>query len=182
MLTLSRVFCMVFWTPDDESYMLRADFFLNNLALFEKPISLPVLGRFCMRVLWRGVEWKMPIFCPRSQFVAGSSYAMAIFSKKMQGTNHLLCAFWTAGFTARPPDIGSTWCTPVFLVSNRTIGCILKRSATLYGDCMEPDHMAKYSLPVLTDSTKNIIQKTKFLCDDPLTVLRVFLDASRHSK
>jgi hypothetical protein len=57
--------------------------FSKNLALFEKSIFLPVLGRFCMRALWvwRGFEWKMPIFCPRSQFLAGSSHAAAIFSK-----------------------------------------------------------------------------------------------------
>jgi hypothetical protein len=41
--------------------------------------------------------------------------------------------------------------------------------------------MAKYSLPVLTDLTENLIQKKNFLCANPLTVLRVFLDASRHS-
>jgi hypothetical protein len=106
------------------------------------------------------------------------------FSQKVQGqgTDHLLCAFWTAGFTARPPDIGSVWCNLIFQVSNRTIGCILNRSARLYGECMEPDHMAKYSLPVLTDLTENIIgKKPNFLCTNPLTVLRVFLDASRHS-
>jgi hypothetical protein len=34
-----------------------------------------------MRILWRGFDWKMPIFCPRSQFLAGSSHAAAIFSK-----------------------------------------------------------------------------------------------------
>ena len=27
------------------------------------------------------------------------------------------------------------------------------------GDCTEPDHMAKYSLPVLTDLTENLKQK-----------------------
>jgi hypothetical protein len=42
--------------------------------------------------------------------------------------------------------------------------------------------MAKYSLPVLTDLTENLIQKKiNFLCVDPLTVLRVFLNASRQS-
>ena len=81
------------------------------------------------------------------------------FSQKVQGTDHLLCAFWTAGFRARPPDIGSVWCNLTFQVSNRTIVCILKRSARLYGDCMEPDHMAKYGLPMLTDLTENLIQK-----------------------
>ena len=96
-------------------------------------------------------------------------------------TDHLLCAFWTAGFTARPPDIGSARCTLIFQVSNRTIGCILKRSARLFGDCMEPDHMAKYGLQMFTDLSENLIQKTNFLCIKPCKVLRVFLDASRHS-
>ena len=88
------------------------------------------------------------------------------FSQKVQGTDHLLCAFWTAGFMARPPDIGSVRCIGIFQVSNRTIGCILDRSARLYGDCMEPDHMAKYRLPMLTDLTENLIQKKKqlFIC------------------
>ena len=53
----------------------------KNLALFEKSTILPVLGRFCMRTLWRGFDRKMPIFCPRSQFFTGSSHAAAIFSK-----------------------------------------------------------------------------------------------------
>jgi hypothetical protein len=57
------------------------------------------------------------------------------------------------------PDIGSARCNTIFQASNRTIGCILKRSARLYGDCMEPDHMAKYSLPMLTDLTENLIRK-----------------------
>ena len=99
----------------------------------------------------------------------------------MQETDHLLCAFWTAGFTARPPHIGSGRCNLIFQVSNRTIRCILKRYARLYGDCMEPDHMAKYSLPMLTDLTENLIQKNQNLCTNPHTVLRVFLDASRNS-
>jgi hypothetical protein len=77
--------------------------------------------------------------------------------------------------------IGSVRCTQIFQGQNRTIGCILNRSARLYGDCMEPDHTAKYSLPVLTDLTENLIREKKRLCVDPLTVLRVFLDASRHS-
>ena len=55
------------------------------------------------------------------------------FSQKAQGTDHLLCTFWTAGLTARPPDIGSVWCILIFQVSNRTIGCILDGS----GGCSE---------------------------------------------
>ena len=68
--------------------------------------------------------------------------------------------------TARRPKHPSlVWCNLIFRVSNRTIGCIIKRYARLYGDCMEPDHMAKYSLPVLTDSTENLILKNQlFMC------------------
>jgi hypothetical protein len=33
----------------------------------------------------------------------------------------------------------------------------------LYGDGMEPDHMAKYSLPIITDLSENFIQKKTFL-------------------
>jgi hypothetical protein len=87
------------------------------------------------------------------------------FSQKTQGTDQLLCAFWTAGITPRPPDIGSASGYKIFQVSNRTIRCILKRSIRLYGDCMEPNHMAKYSLPVLTDLTENLIRKNQlFMC------------------
>jgi hypothetical protein len=91
------------------------------------------------------------------------------FSQKVQGTDQLLCDFWTAGFTPRPPDIGSARCNTIFQGQNRTIGCILDRSARLYGDCMEPDRMAKYSLPVLTDLTENLMQKkTTFYVLTPL--------------
>jgi hypothetical protein len=55
------------------------------------------------------------------------------FSPIAHNPGHLLCAFWTAGFTPRPPDIGSARCNGLFQVSNRTIGCILDRSARLYG-------------------------------------------------
>ena len=48
------------------------------------------------------------------------------FFQKVQGTNHLLCAFWC--FTARPLHIGSTSCSTIFQVSNRTIRCIVERS------------------------------------------------------
>jgi hypothetical protein len=44
-----------------------------------------------------------------------------------------LWAFWTAGITGHPLDIGSTSCTTIFQVSNRTIRCILDRS----GGCWE---------------------------------------------
>jgi hypothetical protein len=40
---------------------------------------------------------------------------------------------------------------------------------------MEPDHTAKYSLPVLTDLTKNLIQKNQlFMCGPPYSSKGVF--------
>ena len=83
--------------------------------------------------------------------------------------------FLDSCFTARPPHIGSGRCNLIFQVSNRTIRCILDRSARLYGDCMEPDHMAKYSLPLLTDLTENLIQKKQlFMCWPPHSSEGVF--------
>ena len=61
--------------------MLHANLFKKNLALSQKSTFLPVLRRFCMRALRRGFDWKMPIFCPRSPFLAGSSNAAAISTK-----------------------------------------------------------------------------------------------------
>ena len=84
------------------------------------------------------------------------------FSPIAHNPDHLLCAYWTASFTARPPDIGSARCNVIFQVSNRIIACILNR---LYGDCMGPDHMAQYSSPMLTDLTENLIKKILlFMC------------------
>ena len=99
------------------------------------------------------------------------------FSQKAQGTDQLLFAFWTAGFTARPPDIGSVWCTIIFQVSNRTIVCILKQSASLYGDCM----VTVWSQFVWWLYGARQRYEPNYLCANPPTVLRVFLDASRHS-
>ncbi len=106
-------------------------------------------------------------------FVRDLNFWMALhtpqqFSPIAHTTDQLLSAFWTAGCTARPPDIGSVCCIQIFQVSNRTIGCILKRSARLYGDCMEPEHMAKYGLPMLTDLTENLIPKFFFHVLTPL--------------
>jgi hypothetical protein len=148
--------------------MLHAEYFQKTLHFLQNRQFYLFWGGFVWG-LYGGFDWKMPIFCPRSQFLTGSSHAAAIFS------DQLLFAFWTAGFTARPPDRVSTWCTPVFPVSNRTIGCILKRSAGLYGDSMEPDHMAKYSLPMLTDLTENLIQKNQLsMCWPPYSSEGVF--------
>ena len=61
--------------------MLHANLFKKNLALSQKSTFLPVLRRFCMRALRRRFEWKMPIFCPRPPFLAGSSIATAIFPR-----------------------------------------------------------------------------------------------------
>ena len=55
------------------------------------------------------------------------------FSQKAQGTDHLSCALWTAGLTARPPDIGSASCYTIFQAINRSSRCILDQS----GGCWE---------------------------------------------
>jgi hypothetical protein len=142
----------VFWTPDgDQELHAARGIFSKNLVRLEKSTFLPVLGRFCTRAPWGGFERKMPIFCPRSQFLAGSSDTPQQFSPIAHNTYHLLCAFWTAGFTARPPDTYRVGVVYPNIPSIKSNGCILKRSARLYGDSMEPDHMAKYSLPMLTD-------------------------------
>ena len=125
----------MFSKPDDESFILHVEYSVKTPALFEISTFSHVLGRFYIRALWRGLNKKC------QSFVRDLSFWPALhtpwqFSRKVQGTHHLLCAFWTAGFTARPPDIGSVWCTTIFQVSNRTIVCILKQSASLYGDCM----------------------------------------------
>jgi hypothetical protein len=87
-------------------------------------------GACCTRK--RGFDWKMPVFSSRSQFWP-ALHTPQQFSQKAQGTDHLLCAFWTGGTTARSMDIGSTSCTTIFQVSDRTIRCTLDRS----GGCWE---------------------------------------------
>ena len=68
-------------------------------------------------------------------------------------------------------------CNPLFQVSNRTIVCILKQSASLYGDCM----VTVWSQFVWWLYGARQRYEPNFLCANPPTVLRVFLDASRHS-
>ena len=87
---------------------------------------LAVFGRFCMAVLWRGFDIKVPIFGPWSGILAGC-YARCL-ARHYSFTDHWLCAFWTAGITARPLDIGSNSCIQIFQISTRTIRCILDRS------------------------------------------------------
>ena len=132
----------MFSKPDDESFILHVEYSVKTPALFEKSTFSPVLGRFYIRALWRGLNKKCQSFVRDLSFWPALHTPMQ-FSQKAQGTDHLLCAFWTAGFTARQPDIGSGRCDRIFQVSNRTIRCILDRIARLYGDCMEPDHMVK---------------------------------------
>ena len=170
----------MFRTPDGESYILHAEYFQKTLHFLRNRHFYLFWGGFVWGLYGGGLTWKCQSFVRNLSFWPARRTPRQ-FSQKAQGTDHLLCAFWTAGFTPRPPDIGSVWCILIFQVSNRTIRCISKRSARLYGDCIQPDCMAKYSLPMPTDLSENLTQKTNFLCVDPLTVLRVFLDASRLS-
>ena len=59
--------------------------FSKTLALFEISTLLAVFGRFCMGVLWRGFDWKMPIFSPWSGILAGCSARRGNFLKKCKG-------------------------------------------------------------------------------------------------
>jgi hypothetical protein len=54
----------VFCTPGGESFMLQAENLGKNLVRLEKSKLLAFFGRFCMGVLWRGFDKKMPIFGP----------------------------------------------------------------------------------------------------------------------
>ena len=122
-----------------------------------------------MRALWRGLSGKC------QSLVHDPSFWPALrtprqFSQKAEGTDYfiLIMRFFDSWLHGASP--GYTMCsrvgvvyssTLIFQVSNRTIVCILKRSGRLCGDCMEPDHMAKYSLPMPTDLTENLIQKNQ---------------------
>ena len=132
---------------------------------FKKPCAIGEILIFYM--FWAGFVWGLyggGLTGKCRSFVRDLSFWPALhtpqqFSPFAQTTDHLLCAFWTAGFMARPPHTctGSALCILIFQVPNRTISCIFKWSTRLYGDCMQPDHMAKYSLPMPTDLTENLI-------------------------
>ena len=90
-----------------------------------------------MRALWRGLTGKC-LFFVRDLSFWPALHTPQQFSQKTQGTDHLLWVYWTAGFTARPPDIGSAMTVYlgilIFHASNRTVRsrCILNRSGRLY--------------------------------------------------
>ena len=122
------------------------EIFSKNLALFEKLIFSAVLGRFCMRALWRRFDWKMLIFGPQSQFLAGSSHAAAIFSKSARDWP-LIMRFldsWLHGASAGY-RVGMVYPAISGIKSNDYV--YFKAvcqfvwwlyGASLYGDCMEP--------------------------------------------
>ena len=59
-------------------------------------------------------------------------YTPQQFSQFPQTIDHLLCAHWTTGFTARPPDTGSTTCNTIFHVSLWTAGAKLFSTVVEY--------------------------------------------------
>ena len=122
----------VFWTPDDESYMLDANFFQKTLCDWGNRHFYLFLAGFVWGLYGGGLTGKCQSFGRDLNFWP-APHTPRQFSQKMQGTDHILCAFWTADFMARPAHIGSGRCILMFQVSNRTIVCILKRSARLYG-------------------------------------------------
>ena len=115
---------------------MRATICTRNF--FKKPCAFPEIVIFYL--FWGGFVWglygggligKCKSFGRDLNFWPARHTPRQI-SQKAWGTDHLLCAFWTAGFTTRPPDIGSGRCNLIFQVSNRTIVCILKLSARMY--------------------------------------------------
>jgi hypothetical protein len=70
----------VFWTPDGESYMLHAEYLQKTLR-FLRNRHFTCFGAVLYEGSMEEFEWKMPIFCARSQFLAGSSHTAANFSK-----------------------------------------------------------------------------------------------------
>ena len=130
----------MFWTPDGESYMLS-----KNLALFEKSWFLHVLGRFCMRALWRGFDWKMLIFGPRSQFLAGSSHAAAISQKSARDWS--LIGYRVGMVYPAISGIKSNNCV-YFKAVCQFVWWLY--GASLYGDCMEPGRDMNPTFYVLT--------------------------------
>ena len=114
--------------------------------IFKKPCAFGEVEifTFCGAVLYEGsmegFEWKMPIFCPRPQFLAGSSHAPAIFSKSARDSSLIVMII-----------TGSTTCNTIFQVSNRTIRCILDRSGwrLLGGFCM--------NLPIISWVTRAML-------------------------
>jgi hypothetical protein len=96
----------VFWTPDDESFMLHAEIFSKTLHFLRNRHFYLFLGGFVWGLYGGGLTEKCQSFGRDLNFCPAPRTPRQ-FSQKVQGTDHLLCAFWTTGFTPRPPDIGS---------------------------------------------------------------------------
>jgi hypothetical protein len=124
----------VFWTPDGESYMyiVHAKFFKKTLHFLRNRHFYLFRGGFIWGLYGGGLTGKCQSFAHNLNLWP-SRHTPQQFSQKVQGTDHLLCAFWTAGFTARPPDIGSVRCNGIFQGQNRTIGCIVDSSKGVFG-------------------------------------------------
>ena len=122
----------MFWTPDDESFMLHPEYFQKTLRFLKNRYFYLFWGGFVWGLYGGGLTGKCRSLVRDLKFWP-ALHTPGQFSQKARGTDHLLCAFWTVGFTARPPDIGSVWGILIFQVSNRTVRCILDRS----GDCWE---------------------------------------------
>jgi hypothetical protein len=111
---------MVFWRPDGQSFMLQAKYFQKKKKPCGK-LEIDILGCVGMILYGGCLEWGLNRKC--QSFVRDPSFSLALytsqhFSQFPQTIDHSLCAHWTAGFTARPPDIGSTKCNTIFHVSS----------------------------------------------------------------
>ena len=96
----------MFWILDGESCELQAENFQKTLW----NCAIDTFG--CFRAILYGVS--MEGFWSEN----ADLWSVIRDSDRLLGW---LSAFWTAGITARPLDTGSTSCTTIFQVSNRTI-------------------------------------------------------------
>ena len=137
--------------------MLHSEYFPKTLHFSRNRDFYLFLGGFVWGLYGGGLTGKCQCFVWDLSFWPALRTPWQI-SQKVQGTHHLLCAFWTAGFTA-----GMVYPNISGIESNN---CVYFKAVCqvvwwLYGarQRYEPN----------------------FLCANPPTVLRVFLDASQHS-
>ena len=105
----------------------------NNKNKSSGNLAIDTLG--CFRVILYGGSMEDFDRKCRSLVHSGRLLGAPVqLTKFPRTTDHWFWAFWIAGITVRPLDIGSTTCTTIFQLSNGTIICILDRSVGCWVD------------------------------------------------
>jgi hypothetical protein len=108
---------MVFWRLDGQSFMLQAKYLQKkNMWKMRNRHFRLFRDDFVWGSFGGGLNEKCQSFVRNPSFWP-VLYTSQQFSQFPQTIDHWLCAHWTAGFTARPPDIGSTTYNTIFHVS-----------------------------------------------------------------